>query len=411
MEKIRKKAWRAADVEDIKEFLEDEERQVIGGGVVSEKTDDTLFVLDTVPKKQQVTDGKKQTKASRKNKALKCLSMLLPDPNSKVVRTPDTETFQKGKRRQLITDLKEQKSGSKLRVVAKEQRSKVDGIRDVRRAKKRKLPVVDEDIWAEPSDGKTHMTVRPPKRFRKKPSALPATVLPHPGASVNPAYEDHQALLNEARIVEVVKYKEEKKIFNALDGKFPTKRDAPTEADYLVEMAAGLVPSSDEEDESDDGDGDIVPINPPVRREDRKTRKQRRVELEVDIQKKDKKSYSAAKHRENMVLRIPTMKIEINKEEKTFKERAVKKAVVTSQLKFKTKHLGNIKFSEQELALKLSDELVGSLREIKPEGHVIQDVYKSLQRRNIVEPRIRQKNKRTYKPKVYEKKSHREVTL
>ena len=49
-------------------------------------------------------------------------------------------------------------------------------------------------------------------------------------------------------------------------------------------MAAGLVPSSDEEDESDDNDGDIVPINPPVRREDRKTRKQRRVELEVDIQ-------------------------------------------------------------------------------------------------------------------------------
>ena len=33
---------------------------------------------------------------------------------------------------------------------------------------------------------------QPPKRYRKKPSALPATLVPHPGASVNPSYEDHQ---------------------------------------------------------------------------------------------------------------------------------------------------------------------------------------------------------------------------
>lgn len=378
---------------------------------MSEKTDDTLFVLDTASvKKEEQLDSKKQKKERSRKKALKCFSLLLPDPNSKPVRTPDGESFKKGRRIQTVTNLKEQKFNSKTRVFARQQRLKENQLREERRAKKRSLPVVEEDIWAEPADEKTHVTVKPPKKYRKKPSALPPTIIPHPGASVNPSYEDHQELLLLARETEVGKYKEEQKLKRALDDQFPSKADAPTKADYLVEMSAGLIPSSDEDD-SDQEDGGIKCINPPVRREDRKSRKKRRRELEVKLQQRNKKTNKAAKQRENMIMRIPTLKAEIKIQEKVFKERAKERDAERAQSIYKTKRLGKVKYAEPDLDLKLSEELVGSLREIKPEGHLLNDVYKSLQKRNIIEPRIQQKKKRTYKPKVFEKKTHKEVTL
>merc|ERR1711963_912042 len=144
--------------------------------------------------------------------------------------------------------------------------------------------------------------------------------------------------------------------------------------------------------------------NPPVSRDNRKTKKQKRVKREIAEQLKDKRSLTDAKQRENMVLRIPTLKAEIRKQE-------AKEQEEQEQMKFKTKRLGEIKYEEPEVELKLSDELVGSLREVKPEGHMLKDVYKSLQRRNILEPRIRQKNKPRYKRKVYTKKSHQQPLL
>jgi len=56
--------------------------------------------------------------------------------------------------------------------------------------------------------------------------------------------------------------------------------------------------------------------------------------------------------------------------------------------------------------LKLSDELEGSLRLLKPEGHILEDRFKSLQKRNIIEPRVKAKRVVKYRPKVIEKKGH-----
>jgi nucleolar protein 53 len=41
--------------------------------------------------------------------------------------------------------------------------------------------------------------------------------------------------------------------------------------------------------------------------------------------------------------------------------------------------------------LKFVDEITGSLRELKPEGHLAVDRFKSLQKRNIIEPRVKSK--------------------
>jgi len=47
--------------------------------------------------------------------------------------------------------------------------------------------------------------------------------------------------------------------------------------------------------------------------------------------------------------------------------------------------LSRNKFEPQEMELKLTSELTGNLRTLKPEGNVLLDRYKSLQKRNIIE--------------------------
>ena len=59
------------------------------------------------------------------------------------------------------------------------------------------------------------------------------------------------------------------------------------------------------------------------------------------------------------------MKAEINKKEKVDAQRRKKKEMQKEQEKFQTKRLGKVKYVEPDQDLKLSDELVGTLREIK----------------------------------------------
>ena len=61
----------------------------------------------------------------------------------------------------------------------------------------------------------------------------------------------------------------------------------------------------------------------------------------------------------------------------------------------------------QEIEIKLSDELTGNLRNIRQEGSLLEDRFKSMQRRNMVEVRVKQKTVRILKRKTFEKRSHK----
>ncbi|CAL1527566.1 unnamed protein product [Lymnaea stagnalis] len=412
MGKNKKKSWRASKVEDIEEFLDDERRQIRTGGLVSEKLDRSLFVIDK-SSKQGSDSAEPKSKRSLRNKPLKCLSLLQPDPHSKIVRKPDDITFQKGKRTERIISRNNERSRSQVRIIAEKQRQKWKEEKLKEKIHKKQLPVVTEDLWlgSDINLWTGLLLFSQPTTLQQLTSALSATHIPHPGTSINPSYDDHQDLLLLGHLKEEQRIKNEKKILNAL--KFPSKEDAPDEFTYMVEMSAGLVDDTDEEDDLEEEGVDAIPVsaNPPVRREDRKTKRQKRNEKVEEEKAKKRAMEEKVKKRENMVLRIPSLKSEINKAERQKSERQALKQKKKEEEKFKTKRLGLIKFEEPDLDLKLSSELVASLREVKPEGHPLQDVYKSMQRRNIIEPRIRQKRKRKYKLKTFEKKGHKEVTL
>jgi len=74
---------------------------------------------------------------------------------------------------------------------------------------------------------------------------------------------------------------------------------------------------------------------------------------------------------------------------------------------YKPRTLSKNKYEAPDLEVNLSEEICESLRTLKGEGNLLEDRYKSLQRRNLIEPRVKEKRKRKYKLKVQIKRSHR----
>merc|ERR1712020_499905 len=71
--------------------------------------------------------------------------------------------------------------------------------------------------------------------------------------------------------------------------------------------------------------------------------------------------------------------------------------------------LSGTKFEENEIPLKLADELTGNLRSLKPEGNLLEDRFKSLQKRNILETRTKKKltKAKARKRKKVEKRNYK----
>ncbi|PVU98099.1 hypothetical protein BB561_000116 [Smittium simulii] len=73
----------------------------------------------------------------------------------------------------------------------------------------------------------------------------------------------------------------------------------------------------------------------------------------------------------------------------------------------KTK-LGKYSVKQIEIPVKLSGKLTKSLRTLKPESNLLLESFVGLQKRNLIEPRVRVEKKRRYKLKTTEKWSYKD---
>jgi len=102
------------------------------------------------------------------------------------------------------------------------------------------------------------------------------------------------------------------------------------------------------------------------------------------------------------------MNKEISAEEKRISQNIAKRNERKEIKKGLPDSITGYKFEEQDLDLKLSDELTGNLNSLKPEGNLLIDRYKSMQKRNIVETRVKQKIvKNRKKRKLAEKRTYK----
>jgi len=433
-----KKSWRKnVDMKAVDAALEEARFEERVGGSFAERADDKLFRIEEAPGVEEKRDRKKPRK-------LRCFANLeglpgVPDPKPLRNRTKLPEE----RENPIVKAMKEKKVkagnvGKKnAERIASRKRHLEEKEANKEEKKTRRRTNFDFDIWADEEDdsklpskewvekealihtlkGKSkHTPKASAKRNFSTGSLLPAVEVPHAGASYNPSAEEHQELLLKATMVELAKEREAGRIERQTTAMFPTRGQAPTAQDRVKEMSEGIVelnnvadhPEEEEEEEgneeeentAEDGEVDQKIVKP-------KTRKQKRDRRGRMFEEQKEKRLKEAKIREMEVMRVKSLKKELSKEDQRTQENQERREKQRVEKMSGPIQLSNYKYEPQELELKLSDELTGNLRNLSPEGSLLEDRFKSMQRRNMIEVRVKQKTVRTLKRKKIEKRGHR----
>jgi nucleolar protein 53 len=105
--------------------------------------------------------------------------------------------------------------------------------------------------------------------------------------------------------------------------------------------------------------------------------------------------------------RLKSIKRELKAEEALAAENEEKRKAAKEEKMSGPLKLSNYNYEPQEIEIKLSDELTGNLRNVEQEGSLLEDRFKSMQRRNMIEVRVKQKTVKRLKRKTFEKRSHK----
>jgi len=377
-----KKAWRKhGDIADLEEHLEQQRQDERTGGALTDKPDDVLFMMDTEPGK----DGKNRKKKKKKSGEIE-------------VDDDDDEEYVPRRK----------KMESKL--------SKEDEIFQQKKEDLRKSKV--QNIWGQEvmavTDAYIEHTVKRdkvrPKTVNVGKADVSAVTVPQSGASYNPDYDSHQQLLLKAHLEEEKKLKEKEK-WNKKVKMVSVQELKKRSKVYLKEMSEGLSQDPDDPIDVDKNESKPEFAPPPVSAENRKTLQRRRKESLIRKAKHMKLEQKLKKLRLNDIMRLKTLKKEIKKTQEQSAEAQAKRKEIKELEEGKPKRLGKHKFVEPDTNVLTSDELVATLRELKPDGNLLRDRFKSLQRRNIIEPRNRVLPHTKYKRKVVVKRSYKNAIV
>uniref|UniRef100_A0A3Q3W315 Ribosome biogenesis protein NOP53 n=1 Tax=Mola mola TaxID=94237 RepID=A0A3Q3W315_MOLML len=405
--KNKKKNWnKHSDVHDVEDFLEDVRHQErTTGGLLSEKPDDSLFFLDIGQPKKPETKGKK-----RKGKASRPLRIDLILQHDSLVPPPkDVLSYQQPNAKKLRRFAQKAQQLAAKGVVPRRKKQLLNR-RPVDRTAKKAVTEANNnpkreyyDIWGQDCESKTSADpwylqqtgkklVKRPEKLNEKPSILPAVEVIAPGGSYNPDFFSHQALLQEAHGVEVKKQKIEDKIEKQLA---VNKEDTATEETIFREQVEGLVEDDDDDDDNEE--------------ETKKTERQRKREKTDKLKEQERLADKRKTDQQQQLFQLRSIKASVKQQDEKTKARQKQRKDNQEAQKAQPRRLGKLKYA-QDLEVQLSDELAGSLRRLKPEGSILKDRFKSLQKRNLIEPRERAKFKRKHKLKYVEKRAFREIT-
>ncbi|XP_048378581.1 ribosome biogenesis protein NOP53 [Stegostoma tigrinum] len=421
LNKNKKKNWnKHSDITEVEEFLEDvrlQERTV--GGLVSEKSDDNLFFVDTGDDVKDLIHNKGKLKPLRVDLILQSDSRVPAPKDILLYQIPNNRKLRRKVEREKrfgIVSRKERLLNTRIQkpVVKTKPVSNNNPTRDFYDLWSNTSPLDKElegkDTWFLEQTKKKPL--KRPYKLNQKPSQVSAIEVIAPGGSYNPTFESHQALLLEAHEVEVKKLRAEEKINRQVA--FPSSEELPTEDTVLQELCQGLLVDSDGEEqgkgskaaeESKDG---LVWHAVSC---EKKTEKERKKQKLMKKQKHRLKQQKEAQQKQQDLFRLRSIKGEVKELEQKLAKRKAERVEKRKVEANKPRRLGRLKYEDPDLDVKLSDELTGTLRALKPEGSILADRFKSLQKRNLIEPRIRAKFKRKHKLKYVEKRAFREVTL
>lgn len=238
------------------------------------------------------------------------------------------------------------------------------------------------DLWTGEFDGKL--------KKKSKPSVIPAVEVEPSGCSFNPSFESHQDSLACAVADEMQKvYKHElgpEPVPLTVQGEVIAEEDM-----YFLEADDG----GDDDSGLENLDGDE---NKATENRSSKTKPVTRVKLNRRARRKDLlKKEAEAKKIEQLSKEIdslPDIIQEIAKEDEEKQRRHLRRFVVQQErLKSRPPRLGKHKFVPAPMQVLLSEEITGSLRQLKGCSTLAKDRFKSLEKRGLVVPTARNRRR------------------
>ncbi|KAJ8369082.1 hypothetical protein SKAU_G00091100 [Synaphobranchus kaupii] len=420
--KNKKKNWnKHSDIQDVEEFLDDvrlQERST--GGLLSERPDDGLFFVDTGDHSKNIQKGG----AEKKGRGSRPLRIDLILQNDSLIPPP----------KDILAH--QQPNAKKLRRIAqKAEQLAAKGVLPRRQkllmrrkvaagSKAKERPSANNhperpfyDLWTEPSgvtadpwylEQTQKKLVKRPDKLNQKPSALPAVEVIAAGGSYNPEFFSHQALLLQAHEVEVKRQKEEQRVERQLAYK---REDTATEETVFQEQVEGLLEEEEGEEPVQEGEEPMQEkTTSQSATRDKKTERQRKREKAEKAKEQHRKAVQVLTGRRQQLFQLRSIHAEVKRREQRTRERQAKRRARQEAQKSLPRRLGKLKFQAPDLDVQLSDEIPGSLRMLRPEGSILKDRFKSLQKRNMIEPRERAKFKRRHKLKYVEKRAFKAIT-
>ncbi|KAF2010074.1 p60 domain-containing protein [Aaosphaeria arxii CBS 175.79] len=404
-----KKAWRKnIDVTEVQEGLDEVREQIIDGGLISEKTADQLFAIDTVGSSDLQKAHNKRHKPLKVDEILAQRSAVPAVSNLKK-RLSDFEAPKTKKPRISHKDY------DKLRAIAY-------GGDAVQKDVVETGGTADHDPWAvqevkqDPrySFLEKKKATREPATLKRAPVSLaksgkqmPAVKKPEAGKSYNPLLEDWANLLEREGNKEVEAEKQR-------------LQEAREEA-AIMERAM----KEDEEAEANEstweseweGFSDAEGNELKKKRPERKTPTQRSKIRRRKAAEAEAKHQARMKEREKQAQRIKELVKSIEAKEKA-KASAIAKATNQNDASsdeeedevLRKRRFGKYPVPQAPLEVVLADELQDSLRRLKPEGSLLNDRMRSMLIRGRVESR-KQTQKKQRKTTTSEKWSYKDWSL
>ncbi|XP_062230728.1 ribosome biogenesis protein NOP53 [Phragmites australis] len=372
-----KKAWRAnISTDDIDEFFEKQTRDShAGAAAIPSLSSDSLFYVDKpaasasasaasasgtttkdIPVKRKIE--KKREKVLYHESVLKRNPFVQPVPSSVVTK----KEKKKAKKKELQETHKE-----------------------------KSVPMDDDsteknlDIWGGDCKGDT----KAKKRSTTTASVIPAVEVEPPGCSFNPPFEAHQDSLAQAVADEM------RKIYTKELGPKPVPLIVPGEA--ITEEDKFFLDADDADEDVSVGDGDQDADAAGQRKN--KTKRVTRVELNRRARRKDRlRAEVEAKKIENLSKEIdslPNIIDEIAKEDDEKLKKRIRRTVTKEErLKSGPPRLGRHKFEPAPVQVLLTEEISGSLRNLKGCCNLARDRYKSIEKRGMLAPNKRMSKRR-----------------
>ncbi|KAJ1989377.1 hypothetical protein GGI25_002812 [Coemansia spiralis] len=394
-----KSDWRKgidlADVEAGLEELREEERQ---GGIVEERQDTELFVVDVA--------GDEKTKSKQKQmKKLRVDEILGKRSNVKV---PVLGT-------KMSVERKKKKEAHELKKRLKKIAGFTGDGRVAPQAIRAKKPEATYDIWgvsgvtSAASTKKSNRTRGAVSREKLAHlSLLPAVEVVHPGASYRPDENDHKALIQEAgneyaselRAADKLSKVEIKGSADPIDGMIECAQIVAKEMEIDASAENGAEEGGSDLDsdssaiegdektivdsESDDDSVDQLQKSSDPKRKTRSERnRQRRLAQQLSEERKAKQ---LKKHLHRLEMSTKLSKVVDKAEEDSLINSERKRKQAQEKAQQPRKKIGKNAVPKAPIAVKLSEELPNSLRELQPEANGFSEVFNSLVKRNIIEP-------------------------